>query len=108
MLLDKIPADMIHIDSGIVGRVDQKTLQDKIEERNKNIVSQQKFYNFILFCVFVTLVISRSYTSVLLFRCLRLCKLCISFSGLSWCTVMQDTTFHRIFVSMFLFSELQI
>ena len=41
MLLDKIPADMIHIDSGIIGRVDQKTLQDKIEERNKNIVSSQ-------------------------------------------------------------------
>lgn len=35
MLLDKIPADMIHIDSNIISQVDQKTLQDKIDEHNK-------------------------------------------------------------------------
>ena len=35
MLLDKIPAEMINIDSGIIGRVDKKTLEEKAEEKLK-------------------------------------------------------------------------
>lgn len=35
MLLDKIPAEMIHIDSNIISQVDKKTLEQKIEEHNK-------------------------------------------------------------------------
>ena len=46
MLLDKIPADMINIDTGIIGRVDEKTLEEKMEERRKNLVN---YFMFVLY-----------------------------------------------------------
>ena len=38
MLLDKVPVDMIHIDSSIISRVDEKTVQEKMDEKNKYLV----------------------------------------------------------------------
>ncbi|XP_013394449.1 WD repeat-containing protein 46-like isoform X2 [Lingula anatina] len=35
MLLEKIQPDMISLDTGALGKIDTKTLQEKIEERNK-------------------------------------------------------------------------
>ena len=37
LLLDKIPADLITLDSDALGGVDVPTMQDKIEERNRKI-----------------------------------------------------------------------
>lgn len=35
MLLDKVPYEMIHLDTGKIGQVDQKTMEEKIMELNK-------------------------------------------------------------------------
>ncbi|XP_078327151.1 WD repeat-containing protein 46-like [Crassostrea virginica] len=35
MLLDKIPAEMIHLDTKAIGKVDMKTFMEKVEENNK-------------------------------------------------------------------------
>ncbi|XP_061170108.1 WD repeat-containing protein 46-like isoform X1 [Saccostrea echinata] len=35
MLLDKIPADMIHLDTKMISKVDKKTFMEKVEENNK-------------------------------------------------------------------------
>lgn len=35
MLLDKIPAEMIHLETNKIGKIDSKTLQEKIDDKNK-------------------------------------------------------------------------
>ncbi|XP_063422030.1 WD repeat-containing protein 46-like [Mytilus trossulus] len=42
MLLDKVPYEMIHLDTGKIGQVDQKTMEDKIEESNKILFLKPK------------------------------------------------------------------
>ena len=57
MLLDKIPAEMINIDSGIIGQVDKKTLEEKAEEKLK--------FNrhMVIYVVFIKVVIKLSFAS---------------------------------------------